>query len=940
MLMLVTCPHCQHGLNVARPNPGRYTSRCTACKAQFILKVSDDASKPPVVVPFQNETRNDAMGAGVAAPAPADMVATLPVPASSSGIVDPEAETISEMPITRSRSSSEDEPTEIVPGAVPSGGTAETVPGGAAAADDRAYASAAGNVPNYIGGYHIEKMLGRGGMGDVYLARQLSLDRDVALKTMKPEWARNPTFVSRFVREAYAAAQLNHHNVVQIYDFGEDKGTRFFSMEFVPGKSLSDVLRASGKLDPEVAAGFILQAARGLKFAHERGMIHRDIKPDNLMISELGVVKVADLGLVKTPAAVAAEVTAEPAPAGARGPSANPAAQSRSADSASANVTAVDVAMGTPAYMAPEQGKDAASVDARADIYSLGCTLYTLVTGRPPFDGASALEVITKHQTQPVVPPDLVVKRVPKELSGIILKMVAKKPEERYPTLDGVIADLERYLGLSTTGPFTPKEEHADLLEKAVQEYNNVPLAMQRPKIVWGYLGGCLLLALLCILARQPLAAGGFVGLAILTLAATFVISGITRKTYLFQKVRELAFGSKWGDWLTVLAGIVLILVVLYVFKLLWVWVAFCIAAVLIAVGLYTLVDRKIGQERDDSLNRVEAMLKGMRLHALDESALRQFVCKYAGEHWEEFFEDLFGYEAKITAREQWGRGERSRSRPRFAAWRDPIIRWIDAKQRARREAAEKQKIQDIEEKSLVAQGVNLLTARRQSQRSAAAMVERASELRTLNATMVAAATLSADEIRARSLKSVLEAAGQPEKYLAEREQGLEARYRTTLFDVILGPRVRFIAGALLLAGCGLWIKQNNLISGEEIKNLANVAVETKDAGKAADAGTKSARVVQERATRAKALKLPIEVPAISNLFRDFNPGIAGLLLIVSSFFAGWRLTLFVVPAAAIIVLGRSLGIPGYEPYVPAEWSSLVVGLAIAGLGVLYSRGR
>ena len=138
-------------------------------------------------------------------------------------------------------------------------------------------------------------------MGSVYLARQLSLDRPVALKVMSKRWAHDPVFVARFTREAYAAAQLSHPNIVHIHDIGEVDGTRFFSMEYVPGRSLAELVRSQGKLDPETAVGYMLQAARGLKHAHDRGMIHRDVKPDNLLLDEQGLVKVADLGLVKTP---------------------------------------------------------------------------------------------------------------------------------------------------------------------------------------------------------------------------------------------------------------------------------------------------------------------------------------------------------------------------------------------------------------------------------------------------------------------------------------------------------------------------------------------------------------------------------------------------------------------------------------------------------------
>src|SRR5262249_16311258 len=160
------------------------------------------------------------------------------------------------------------------------------------------------------------------------------------------------------------------------------------------GQSLGDLLKREKKLKPEVAAGHVLQAARGLKFGHDRGMIHRDVKPDNLMLNNLGIVKVADLGLVKTP-----EMTAE---------ADQPARPGSLAGVGWSQVTMAGTGMGTPAYMAPEQARDATHVDARADIYSLGCTLYALVCGRPPFQGKTALEVLTKHAFEAVPPPETI----------------------------------------------------------------------------------------------------------------------------------------------------------------------------------------------------------------------------------------------------------------------------------------------------------------------------------------------------------------------------------------------------------------------------------------------------------------------------------------------------------------------------------------------------
>ncbi len=146
----------------------------------------------------------------------------------------------------------------------------------------------AGGLPQTLGNYQIIRQLGRGGMGAVYLARQITLDRPVALKVMNPECAQNPHFLMRFTREAYAAAQLAHHNIVQVHDIGSDRGLHYFSMEYVEGQTLGQLQKSRRKLPAEEAAGYILQASRGLQFAHERGMIHRNIKPDNIMVNQQG----------------------------------------------------------------------------------------------------------------------------------------------------------------------------------------------------------------------------------------------------------------------------------------------------------------------------------------------------------------------------------------------------------------------------------------------------------------------------------------------------------------------------------------------------------------------------------------------------------------------------------------------------------------------------
>jgi len=898
----VQCPYCRHALSLKKAKPGRFTTACPECRRTFQLTVSDDPEKEPVVAAIPSEREKGMPGQGVAdapstlreaaEPAPGADVANL---AALAGF---------------------DVPTRIVAGFLAS--RAGIRPGA---------------IPTMLGGYLILKELGWGGMGAVYLARQLSLNRNVTLKVMKPLWASNATFVARFTREAYAAAQLTHHNLVQIYDFGEHRGTTYFSVEYVEGQTLGAWVREKGRLDVEEAVGYILQAARGLKYAHDQSMIHRDIKPENLLLNRQGAVKVADLGLVKTPqvaeadeAAAAGKAPPENIPSGSSGPG-------------SGQITLADVAIGTPSYMAPEQAKDAAHVDARADIYSLGCTLYVLVTGRPPFEGRSVPEILSKHQTQPITPPDVLVKRVPQSLSTIILKMIAKKPEDRYVDTGEVIHALEGFLGVSSIGPFTPRVEDANLLEECAKAYHASPSARLRSKAVPLVLGVSFALALLFLLTLHPILASGLLSLGLLTALADFVLAGTMRRTVLFLKVRELVLGSRLSDWLTAVAALAILAVLLMVVKLFWVWVGLGLLAMGIAVAFHAAFDRRVATERNAPLDQVEAMLRTLRLQGLDEDSLRQFVCKYSGAHWEELYEALFGYDAKLEARQRWGGGDRASSRPKFAMWRDPIATWLDAKIAAQREASETAKLQKIEEKSLVSQGENLVTARRKAHRAALAMVATAAEIkqsiRIRDGTFV---------VNRAIVQAMREAALKPEKALIDHERGLVPdRTRFGLLagpvNLVLGPKVRFLAGAALLAGCIGWMHQNAMISSDQAEAVV-AAVKTGDVkaiGSHAQSGVARAWEVAARQTRP--LELPVIPPEVLKLVSSFGAGVGGLILIVSSFYGGVRIALFAVPAAAIAILGPSLGLPAFGGLDPSLAPS-IVGLGLMAAGVLLARSR
>ena len=448
-------------------------------------------------------------------------------------------------------------------------------------------------------------------------------------------------------------------------------------------------------------------------------MFHRDLKPENLLLNAEGMVKVADLGLVKTPEVAEADEVflAGKAPVELAG-----------ADASA--ITMANLAIGTPAYMAPEQARDASCADGRADIYSLGCILYQLVTGRPPFDGSTTLEIIAKHQTQPIAPPELVAKRVPPALSAIIQKMAAKQPEVRYQGVDQVIDALETFLGVSTTSANALDDEHVRSLEQSVATFNASPAARLRRRLMPLLLGTCFALGILCLLSGRLFGAGVFTTLGFATTLADFIIVGFKQKSPLFVRVCRLVAGARLPEWLTALAALAILVVLLMILKAFWLWLGLCFLAIGIAVAIHAGFDRQIDAERRDPLARAAESLRSLRRQGRDEDRLREFVCKSSGRDWEEFYEALFGYEAKREARQRRGRGETRRSRPRFAVWRDPIAAWLDARINARRDAIDTVALQKIEERNLESQGETLVSARRKSQRAALAMVATAAEIR------------------------------------------------------------------------------------------------------------------------------------------------------------------------------------------------------------------
>jgi serine/threonine-protein kinase len=284
--------------------------------------------------------------------------------------------------------------------------------------------------PRLLGGrYELDGVVGRGGMAEVYRARDIRLDRIVAIKTLRADLARDQIFQARFRREAQSAASLNHPSIVAVYDTGEDMATGvpvpYIVMEYVDGRTVRDLLQEGHRLLPERSLEIIDGVLRALEYSHQAGIVHRDIKPGNVMVTRNGDIKVMDFGIA------------------------------RAMSDAQATMTQTAQVIGTAQYLSPEQARGD-RVDARSDLYSAGCLLYELLTGRPPFTGDSPVAIAYQHVRENPVPPSRVDPDVPPWADAIVLKAMAKPPADRYQSAAEMRADLQRAAsGMPVSAPTT-----------------------------------------------------------------------------------------------------------------------------------------------------------------------------------------------------------------------------------------------------------------------------------------------------------------------------------------------------------------------------------------------------------------------------------------------------------------------------------------------------
>ncbi|MBI3831293.1 MAG: serine/threonine protein kinase [Planctomycetes bacterium] len=274
-----------------------------------------------------------------------------------------------------------------------------------------------------LGPYVLTGKLGQGGMGTVFKARLKGTQIDLALKVLPEKMVQQPALLARFQREAALGKELVHPNIVRTLDFGADRGVHFIALELVEGGDLDGRLKKDGRLPERDALAIVRDVAKGLQHAHERGLVHRDVKPSNIMFDRGGTVKLSDFGLVKD------------------------------TDPNASSLTQTGAMMGTPFYLAPEQAQNAKDLDIRADLYALGATLYHCVTGRPPHMGETPYEVVVKHINEPLTPPEQLCPALSPGCARIIKRMLAKDPKDRYAQPADVVGEIDRLLRALSAGP-------------------------------------------------------------------------------------------------------------------------------------------------------------------------------------------------------------------------------------------------------------------------------------------------------------------------------------------------------------------------------------------------------------------------------------------------------------------------------------------------------
>ncbi|MDR3617758.1 MAG: serine/threonine-protein kinase [Paludisphaera borealis] len=879
---MIHCPSCNHAIRIVDIRPGRFSPRCPGCEKTFQLTIPADGASGAVASPFAQSS--------VEPVEPAPSLEALP---ASLDAPEPGFKL----------------------GRLPRG------------------------TPRLVGRYLVLRLLGHSPRGKSLLARPLSLAGPVVLKLVEADRANDPIFVERHLREALASAQLASPYLAPIVEIGRAGPSTYTALEYLPGASLAEELARRGPIDGRQAAAWILQAARGLAVAHAQGIWHRDVKPENLRLSPDGLVVVDDLGLETTPSLAAAESGLDQA--GRKGPRGR--GQSASQDAAPAAPKIARAAVGTPIYMAPEQARDAILVDGRADIYSLGCTFYELVTGRPPYARANASELIAGHQNEPLIPPREFAPNLPHALSDVILTMTRKTPEERYPSMDVVIDVLENWLGLRA-GPKTPDERgYNEAIQQAAHVLSDSPAARLRRLILLGSGGVWLAFLLLLVGLGAYRVAVVIAGFGMLTASALALTSKSAQPSGLVDLVREVLLGGGLRSWIVTSVGLLVLVGLVFQSGLAcsMVFLGLCVGSLLGAFAYF--VDRPFAAESSQAVAAVSAVLRRLRQAGYDERLLREKLAATAGRGWEPLFAAVFGDRAVAAERLRRLYDPSAGFVSGRLSWKGAVERGLASLLEWRRDNRLRRLFQNVEEARLEAEGLNLMTARRRSWRISKALILAAAEWRDeQHALAGGGAPRAAGPPLPQRLRNAVE---EPDNVLTQHEShpGPLGRQFDALTGLAFGRLARLALGAVLLAGLAAWSHSHQIVTAEQVGEAASQVGEiARKAAENADPGLLTDIKVDVQVERAKFFQ-PLGEPWLPETLRAIlaaNLGAAGLLLVIAALFRSRIVGAFSFLAAAIILFGPALGLTSswLSPHLSAPTQAMFVGAVVLVAGLFVAR--
>jgi hypothetical protein len=862
--VLIECPSCRHAIRIVDHRPGRFTPRCPKCETVFQLSVPDREDAPFTVSLVDVDVQAEETGVGQEDRPHVDLPKLEPRPFEWLA------------PSAKAR-----------PGRLPRG------------------------VPRFVGRYVLLRSLGHGRRGRTFLARPLWLGRLVVLKALAGDRASDRIFRALHTREAYTAAQLEHPNLAAMHELGSRHGLDYAVVEWTDGVSLAQVLDERHRIEPAQAAVLILQVARGLRAAHRQRLLHRDIKPDNLRVDDEGLVKVDDLGLEMTPSLAAALEESSKGSAGDPMAQRVPASVARSVHAARSPVIA---AAGTPEFMAPEQARDPTSIDGRADIYALGGTFYKLVTGRPPFAGETAVELVRKHQEDPLVPPDEFVPGLPRQVSDVIGAMMGKQPDERYPNMSVVVDVLEKLVGAHERPAAERMEAAALAFHQTADALATSPARRLRFRVlvviavIWSLF--------VVFLAWLGLGSEAIAVLGAITALMVWVSSSVTQKSELLRLSLEVL-------WRERIAWTALGLAAIGVAALLWFFGGCSIFFLLLAAGVlagsfHVFLDRPLAAERSRWDAESRMVLRQLRWQGHDEEAIRELIANEAGPNWDVLFERRFGPRATMAARARWHQDKRSWLRRPFCGLRELIICLLEKKRQQERDRRHFGILRATEEGRLEARGTNLLTARRKAIRIAKAMIVIAAEWRD-EERLPGAQGLGTAPLGPPLMDRLNSAVEHPEPLLEPHETQPSAfsRSMNRLVDFLLGRTLRLLLGSWLLLILAVWLDASGLVTALQVQDqAAEISRVVRNAAEKRDPSLLR-EISWNIPLNWDRLEQPIETRILPRPLRGevvaTNLGVAGLGLLLSVFWGRRWSGLLALIAAFLTLFAARIGVVSSE---------------------------